>query len=143
LCSQEYTLLIKRDGCWHNVSLVFLFVWWCLAPLSTEKTTDLSQVTDKLYHIMLCTSPCFFGVTISLTENFKKNDILLGGCWWFIVFNANFNNISVISWRSVLLVEETGVHWENHRPVASHWETLSHNVVWSTPRHELGLNSQL
>ena len=26
---------------------------------------------------------------------------------WFIVFNATFNNISVISWRSVLLVEET------------------------------------
>jgi predicted permease len=25
------------------------------------------------------------------------------------VFNATFNNISVISWRSVLLVEETGV----------------------------------
>jgi hypothetical protein len=28
---------------------------------------------------------------------------------WFMVFNATFNNISVISWRSVLLVEETGV----------------------------------
>jgi len=38
----------------------------------------------------------------------------------FIVFNATFNNISAISWRSVLLVEETGVPGENHRPVASH-----------------------
>jgi hypothetical protein len=28
-----------------------------------------------------------------------------------------FNNISVISWRSVLLVEETGGPGENHRPV--------------------------
>ena len=28
-----------------------------------------------------------------------------------------FNNISVISWRSVLLVEETGVPGEIHRPV--------------------------
>ena len=27
----------------------------------------------------------------------------------FMVFNATFNNISVISWRSVLLVEDTGV----------------------------------
>jgi hypothetical protein len=36
-----------------------------------------------------------------------------------IVFNATFNNISVISWLSVLLVEETGVPGENHRPVAS------------------------
>ena len=35
----------------------------------------------------------------------------------FMVPNATFNTISVISWRSVLLVEETG---ENRRPVASH-----------------------
>jgi len=33
-----------------------------------------------------------------------------------MVFDATFNNISVISWRSVLLVEETGVVGENHRP---------------------------
>jgi energy-converting hydrogenase Eha subunit E len=38
----------------------------------------------------------------------------------FMVFNTTFNNISVISWRSVLLVEETEVPGENHRPAASH-----------------------
>ena len=38
-----------------------------------------------------------------------------------IVFNATFNSISAISWRSVLLVEETGVPGEHHRPVANHW----------------------
>ena len=32
----------------------------------------------------------------------------------FMVFNATFNYISVISWQSVLLVEETEVHGENH-----------------------------
>jgi len=37
-----------------------------------------------------------------------------------MVFNATFNNISVISWWSVLLVEETGVSGESHRPAASH-----------------------
>ena len=42
-----------------------------------------------------------------------------------MVFKDTFNNISAISWRSVLLVEETGVPAENHRPVASHWQTLS------------------
>ena len=31
-----------------------------------------------------------------------------------MVFNTTFNNISVISWRSVLSVEETGVPGENH-----------------------------
>jgi len=61
----------------------------------------------------------------------------------FIVFNTTFNNISVISWWSVLLVEETKVLGENHWPVASHWQTLSHNVVYSTCRHEQGSDSQL
>jgi len=60
-----------------------------------------------------------------------------------IVFSATFNNISAISYQSVLLVEETGVHGENHRPVASHWQTSSHKVVSSTPCHEWGSNSQL
>jgi hypothetical protein len=36
-----------------------------------------------------------------------------------MVCNATFNNISVISWRSVLLVEETGGPGENYQPVAS------------------------
>jgi len=30
------------------------------------------------------------------------------------VLNATYNNISVISWQSVLSVEETGVPEENH-----------------------------
>jgi hypothetical protein len=38
----------------------------------------------------------------------------------FMVLNATFNNISVISWQSVLLVEENGGPGETHRPVASH-----------------------
>ena len=39
--------------------------------------------------------------------------------------NAPFNNISVISWRSDLLMEEIGVSRENHRP------TLIEHVVES------------
>ena len=46
-----------------------------------------------------------------------------------MMFNATFNNISVISCCSVLLVEETEEPGENHRSAASHWQTLSHNVV--------------
>ena len=51
-----------------------------------------------------------------------------------MVFNATFNNISFILLRSVLLVEETEVPGENHRPATGSWQTLSHNVVSSTPR---------
>ena len=35
-------------------------------------------------------------------------------------FDATFNSTSVILWQSVLLVEETGVPGENHRPFAGH-----------------------
>ena len=45
-----------------------------------------------------------------------------------IVVNATFNNISAISYRLVLLVEETGVSGENQ------CETFSHNVVSCKPR---------
>jgi len=32
------------------------------------------------------------------------------------------------------LVDENGIPGENHRPAASHWQTLLHNVISSTPR---------
>ena len=75
---------------------------------------------------------------LSQAQTFQINTILLNEIIGslrlvlFMVLNASFNNISVISWGSVLLVDPE----KNHRPVASHWQTLEHNVVSSTPRHE-------
>ena len=51
-----------------------------------------------------------------------------------MIFNATFNNIPVISWRSVLFGEGNGVPGENHQPVSSHCQTLPHEVVSSTHR---------
>jgi hypothetical protein len=45
-----------------------------------------------------------------------------------MVFNATFNNFSVISWQSGLMAEETGVPGENHRSVTGNWQILSQNV---------------
>jgi hypothetical protein len=59
-------------------------------------------------------------------NNFDIYDLFLlvpsyfGWFYGFIVFNAILNTILVISWRSVLLMEETGVPGESHRPAASH-----------------------
>jgi hypothetical protein len=105
---------------------VLLFLkWWKIK----EKMSQLSIVLMYLtLYLLLC------GIT-SQGLFLHRNQVL---DWRVKVrvmgFNATFNNISVISWWSVLLVEETRVLWENHRPVASHWQTLSHNVVLSKPR---------
>ena len=50
------------------------------------------------------------------------------------MFYVTSSNISIILWLSVLLLEESRVPGEKHRPVASLWQTLSHNVASSTPR---------
>jgi hypothetical protein len=44
------------------------------------------------------------------------------------VFNAAFNNISVISWWSVLLVEETGGPGETHRKSLTNFITMMLNI---------------
>jgi len=60
-------------------------------PEDPEKTTDLLQVTDKLYHK-------------------THNDLIWFNFW---CFNATFSNISAISWRPVLVVEEARVPGES------------------------------
>ena len=70
-----------------------------------------------------------YNIKSSFYNKFNSNEINLNRILFVIlfdegvmvmVFNATFNNISAISWRSILLVEETEVPGENHQPVASH-----------------------
>jgi hypothetical protein len=93
----------------------------------------------EIYVILTCKSGSFWSSrkystssgVCAVTENnlcLKKSNYVKA---WFrlMVFNATFNNISAISWRSVLLLKETGVPGENHRPAASHWK-LYHIIVY-------------
>jgi hypothetical protein len=57
---------------------------------------------------------------------------LIVGWFLFMVFNATSNNISVISWRSVLLGEEIWVSGENNRPVVRHWQScIEYTSPWT------------
>jgi hypothetical protein len=56
-------------------------------------------------------------VNVKDVDNFtlnRQNNKVIWNRVRAMVFNTTFNNISVISWRSVLLVEETAVPGENH-----------------------------
>jgi hypothetical protein len=105
------------------------FLW--AIPLKRKLSTR--KAVKKLTYTTITglSSPKWYGSWIYnyLLTKFK---IESDDCWvrglGVMVFNATFKNISVISWRSVLLVEETRRPRENHRLGASHWQSLSHNV---------------
>ena len=72
--------------------------------------------------------------TQDLFHLINKNNMLFPWYSWNIfdrvcgvmVLNTTFNSISVISWRSVLLMEESWVPEENHWPAASQWQTITY-----------------
>ena len=62
----------------------------------------------------------FFHIIVNTHYNLYSKHLMqmINKCRVMVMmFNATFNNISAISWRSALLVEDTG---ENHQLAASH-----------------------
>jgi hypothetical protein len=53
---------------------------------------------------------------------------------WVIAFTRHFQQY----FSYIMAVSFIGIPGENHRPGASHRQTLSDDVVSSTPRHERG-----
>ena len=62
----------------------------------------------------------FGGSGLTIRRNYCTTERLIGLGVRTEVLNATFNNISVIWWLSVLLVEETGLPEKTVVPVTSH-----------------------
>jgi hypothetical protein len=105
--------------CYFLLILEFNLTLWIRIPLMRgvlDRTYVIEFVSDLRQVVLdqLVTSTSWESILIVWCLNSKM--LIL-----FVVFNATFNNISVISGRSVVLVEDTG---ENQRPAASHWQIL-------------------
>jgi hypothetical protein len=117
-----YIFLIYKNHSAYLSDLVLILSW-----IQNAKYTINSQLILYLLAVHLMHTYIY--------EQIIKLNVI--HCRVF-VFNATFKNISVVSWWSFLLVEETWVPEETYQPVESHW----HNVVSSTHRHEWDSNSQ-
>jgi hypothetical protein len=108
--------------------------------------TRLTTASDIFYHLLAHGwwfspgTPAFsttFHHFYVFSENWNIGILLkLSICCWVIwfdfwCFNASFSNISAISWRPVLVVEQVRVPGENHRPWASNWFGIFKLFYWS------------
>ena len=110
------------------------FGFWnrCIATSNCLNDACFRFTAIKFFTITSRSTKDFIiSLAIIQVETFRLCCLYTCNSVWFgfMVLNATFNNISVISWRSVLLVEEIRGPGENHQPTASHWQAWSHNVV--------------
>ena len=141
-----FAMISQFSGCWLDFVCLYTYEFWLsvckivrssvilLLPLfiiyfdnGTIYNYDCGSVTVSLANKAHYKAKIQLKVALTIHYPFMVHGWLWLGLWCF-------NNISVISLRSVLLMEKTKVPGENHRPVTSHWQTLSHIVVSSTHR---------
>ena len=119
---------------YNRSTIMFNFIVFQI--LSSESYTVIA-CWSYMYNIhcdhLLITQYMYNAVTfkyMSLVYNVKHMVIVR-----LKVFDATFNNISAISWRSDLFVEKTR---ETHQPAASRWQTLPFQSTWVHPRLLVG-----
>jgi hypothetical protein len=114
----DFSLIPRCDNPWKDTDFAFS-VWAVLYILIFVNNSQQGRNWERNWKSTLSYEPTFQQWSLYSWSS---------GIGWGLgqVFNATFNNISVILWQSVLLVEETWVPRKNHWPVTSHWQTLSY-----------------
>jgi hypothetical protein len=109
---------VQHDFCINTKNIILILIY------SYIIRGKIVKVQVHLYYMYIVEYIYHNRENVYLKNKLKKeylrknfNCILI----WFIVFNTTFSNISDISLRPVLVVEEAGVPGENHRPWASNW----------------------
>ena len=139
--------LIGLEEQFWNARITRYVSFWSMFDMDVFLLIIIDTLQARYFCAFYLLTPCPFCAFYLLTPcPFQITDQFCN-VWWFyavslhctiqcnllwvrvMVFDYTFNNISVISWRSVLLVKET-----YRIPPISHWQ-ISHNVS-STPRHQ-------
>jgi hypothetical protein len=106
----------------HNIGFIFIDPFLTLVHWKSK--TKLHQRVNGpcfIFYLWLYNLNEWIHPSLSLQRfiiAWLPSLILMG----YMVYNITFKNILVLSWQSVLLVEETE---EIYRPAASHWQALS------------------
>jgi hypothetical protein len=147
------TMMTLYTSIYLNSDLSLAPLYWCVAMWKMWRNHSTGHMRVTLchdpVHLMkkdMMENKKLLGVHIDQTQSWETHTSIEKLCSIICVWCLTpLSTILVISWWSVLLVQETGVHVprKNHRPVASHWQTLSHKVVSNTPRHEWDSKPQL
>ena len=113
-----------RNSCTKGCMLHVCVLW------NYEKIIRYQKMKNRLFHLESSfnlarwywpQSPAVYFLFVNFTSGLDPLNVCRDRV---TVVNATFNNISVISWQSVSLMEETGVPGENHWPATSRWPTL-------------------
>ena len=98
---------------WTN-GIIIIVIW----PASSTSV----DVVFRISHIFIVVELVLIDlkyISFESRSKWKRKSINKSDLIWFLVFDATFSNISAISWRPVLVVEEARVPGENHWPRAS------------------------